>query len=279
MEFWKMQGCGNDFILLDGRFDGRGDESYSSDAAKYCSRKFSIGADGFIVVKDSTIADISMVYYNADGSRGEMCGNGIRCFSKYVIENNIINKSKFTVETLNGVKEISAKIKDGVVLAVSVYMGEGYYNPELIPLNTNQYNKERFINETIKVLDKDFAISSVLMGVPHTIIFVSDEMSVEDVKKYGEKIETHSLFPKKTNVNFVKVIDKDNIFVQTWERGCGYTFGCGTGMTAAAMIAYLLNKVNNKVNVSCAGGNVEITLTDSGAFMSGSAEKIYKGQI
>lgn len=279
MEFWKMQGCGNDFIIIDGRFDGREGSSYSEDAAKYCARKFSIGADGFIIVKNSDKADVNMVYYNADGSRGEMCGNGIRCFSKYVIENNIVNKSKFTVETLNGIKEIDTVIEDNSVSLVSVYMGQGFYEPTLIPVDTTQFKKDMLINETINVLDREFTISSVLMGVPHTVAFVSEDMSLEDIKKYGKEIENHDLFPKNTNVNFVKVINRNNISVQTWERGCGYTFGCGTGMTAAVMISNLLDKTDDEVSVFCEGGKVDIILTESGAFMIGSAEKIYVGHM
>ena len=279
MDFWKMQGCGNDFILVDGRFDGRSNDSYSSDAEKYCSRKFSIGADGLIIVKESDIADVTMVYYNADGSRAAMCGNGIRCFSKYVLENNIVDKTTFTVETLNGIKEIDTDFINYKVDSICVYMGEGQYNPELIPMIDKYHSQKSVINEKIIVLDREFEISAVLMGVPHTVIFVNDEMSIEEVEKYGKEIENYNIFPKRTNVNFVKVIDRDNIFVQTWERGCGYTFGCGTGMTAAAMVSSLLDKTNDKVKVTCSGGNVEITLTDTGAYMKGSAEKVYKGTL
>ena len=144
MKFWKMQGCGNDFIVLDGRFDGRSEDSYSLDAEKYCSRKFSVGADGFIIVKDSNVADIQMVYYNADGSRGEMCGNGIRCFSKYIVENKIINKAVFTVETLGGCKEIHIQSDvNGYVSSISVNMGNGNFEPELIPVQDIYKNKEK----------------------------------------------------------------------------------------------------------------------------------------
>lgn len=280
MDFWKMQGCGNDFILLDGRFDGRGDESYSSDAAKYCSRKFSIGADGFIVVKNSSVADIKMVYYNGDGSRGEMCGNGIRCFSKYVIENNIITKPIFTVETLSGIKEIITEVnKQGLVSSVSVNMGDGSFEPEHIPVHDIYKRNSRFINENIVVKDKEFKVNAMLMGVPHAVIFVDEEMDVEDIEKYGKEIENHPAFPKKTNVNFVKVIDKNNIFVQTWERGCGYTFGCGTGMTASAIIANCFDYVSSTVNVSSPGGNVTIQIKLNGNYMIGSADKVYEGTV
>lgn len=280
MKFWKMQGCGNDFIVIDGRFDSRSDNSYSEDALRLCNRKFSIGADGFIIVKNSISSDIKMVYYNADGSRGEMCGNGIRCFSKYVVENRIIQKSIFTVETLGGQKEIQLQIEiDGTVSSVSVDMGQGFFEPELIPVHNIFQNKKRFIDETITVLDKEFKVSSMLMGVPHTVIFVDEEMSIEEIEMYGKEIEKHQTFPKRTNVNFVRVIDKNNIFVQTWERGCGYTYGCGTGMTASAIIANYFGEVSRNVNVFSFGGSVNIKITTEGTVMTGSAERVFEGRI
>ena len=245
MNFWKMQGCGNDFIVIDGRFDNRNDDSYSTDASKLCSRKFSIGADGFIVVKDSNKSDIKMVYYNSDGSRGEMCGNGIRCFSKYVYDNKILDANKFTVETLGGEKEIYLSLDvNSNIISISVDMGTGFFEPELIPVHDIFKDKPRFIDETITVLDREFKVSSMLMGVPHTVVFVEDDMSIEDVEKYGKAIETHSFFPKKTNVNFVRIVNKHNMYVKTWERGCGYTYGCGTGMTASAIISNYFGKTS-----------------------------------
>lgn len=280
MNFWKMQGCGNDFIVLDGRLDGRDDDSYSQDAERYCTRRLSIGADGFIVVKDSTIADIKMVYYNADGTRAAMCGNGIRCFSKYVIENKIITKSIFTVETLNGIKEIFIELDAfNNISSITVNMGDGNLEPELIPVHNINKNKNRFIDETIVVEDKEFKVSSMLMGVPHTIVFIENEMTVENIEKYGKAIENHPIFPERTNVNFVKVVDKQNIIVQTWERGCGYTLGCGTGMTASAIIANLFDYVTSTVNVASPGGKVTIKIKLNGNYMLGSAEKIYEGTI
>lgn len=280
MKFWKMQGCGNDFIVIDGRYDNRSDDSYSTDALKLCSRKFSIGADGFIIVKDSDKSDIKMVYYNSDGSRGEMCGNGIRCFSKYVFDNNIINSDRFTVETLGGEKEIILDLnKDNIIKSISVDMGTGFFEPELIPVHDLFKDKPRFIDESIFVLGKEFKVSSILMGVPHTIVFVDDDISIEDLMLYGKEIENHKFFPKKTNVNFVKVINKNSIYVKTWERGCGYTYGCGTGMTASAIISNYFDKTSNNVNVVSVGGSVDIKITSSGVFMSGSAEKVFEGLI
>lgn len=280
MKFWKMQGCGNDFIVIDGRLDGRSDDSYSEDASRFCNRKFSIGADGFIVVKNSVLSDIKMVYYNADGSRGEMCGNGIRCFSKYIIENKIIEKSVFSVETLGGEKEINLQIEEnGEVSSISVDMGQGSFEPELIPVHNIYKDKKRFIDETIVILDREFKVSSMLMGVPHTVVFVDEEIDIKELEKYGPEIENHPAFPNRTNVNFVRVIDKNNIFVQTWERGCGYTYGCGTGMTASAIITNYFGYTSKNVNVSSFGGRVNIKISAEGTLMTGSAEKVFEGNI
>ena len=279
MKFWKMQGCGNDFIIIDGRFSKRSADSYSTDAQMYCSRKFSIGADGFIVVKNSDLCDIQMVYYNADGSRAAMCGNGIRCFSRYVFDNKIVDKSSFTVETLNGVQNIkidSVDLNDNA-RSISVDMGEFYLDSKKVPVNSDD---DIFLEKTIIANGKAFKVSSVLVGVPHTIIFTDNDLKVEELEIDGAAIEKHQIFPKKTNVNFVRVINRNEIFVQTWERGCGYTFGCGTGMAASAVIANQLNKVNNSITVHSIGGSLEIKLNNKNntILMKGSAEKTYSGE-
>ncbi|MDR1773743.1 MAG: diaminopimelate epimerase [Clostridioides sp.] len=324
MKFWKLHGIGNDFIAIDGRFDGIDSNEYSKLASTVCHRKFSVGADGLLVVKNSDVADVEMVYYNSDGSRAHMCGNGIRCFSKFAYENKIVEKDEFEVYTLDGIKKISLNIVDNKINTIKVDMGKGSFLAEDVPVKTyyekfitiessknesdkisndslkNESNKisndslknesdkiaseslknnskeEFFIEQEVQVLDKKFKMSSILMGVPHTIIFV-DEFIMEDILKYGSAIEKHSIFPEKTNVNFVKVIDKNNIEVRTFERGCGYTFGCGTGMTASAMICKYLGKTTDSVNVSSEGGTVTIDITDENAFMTGPAIKICEG--
>lgn len=275
MKFWKMQGVGNDFIAFDGRFDNINSNAYREMAVKLCDRRFGIGADGLLIVKDSSTCDIEMVYYNNDGSRGEMCGNGIRCFSKFVYENNIVNKETFTVDTLDGRKIITLSIEANKVYTVKVDMGMYSLEPENIPVLSNIDNDKDFINKRINLSDTSIIVSSLLMGVPHTIVFV-DEVSEEIVNRYGSEIENHKIFPKKTNVNFVKVEGKENIKVYTWERGCGFTLGCGTGMTASAIICNLLNKTKDKVNVKCPGGEVKIDISDK-IYMIGDAQKVFEG--
>ena len=275
MKFWKLQGIGNDFIAIDGRYDNIDNNDYKLLAKKVCHRRFSVGADGLLVVKNSNVADIELVYYNSDGSRASMCGNGLRCFVKFVYDNNIVNKEEFDVYTLDGIKKIKINLKNKEIDTITVNMGKGSFKSCDIPVKTD---KEVFINEKIHVLDRDFNINSILMGVPHTIIFV-EEINMDEVHKYGPLIEKHEIFPQKTNVNFVKVIDQDNILVRTWERGCGYTLGCGTGMTASVIISNYLKKVGNSVNVISEGGNITIDLIKDEAYMSGKSEKICEGNL
>ena len=273
MKFWKLQGIGNDFIAIDGRNDNIDSDNYSELAKKVCHRKFSVGADGLLVVKNSNLADVEMVYYNSDGSRASMCGNGLRCFVKFVYDNNIVNKNKFDVYTLDGIKHIKIDLNDKDIETITVNMGKGSFKSSDVPVNTN---KEVFINEKIHVLDKDFTVSTMLMGVPHTVVFV-DEINMDDIHKYGPLIEKNEIFPQKTNVNFVKIIDEKNILVRTWERGCGYTLGCGTGMTASVIISNYLNKVETSVKVTSEGGSIVIDLIENEAYMSGKAVKICEG--
>lgn len=273
MKFWKLQGIGNDFIAIDGRFDNIDTDNYGELAKKVCHRRFSVGADGLLVVKNSDVADVEMVYYNSDGSRAHMCGNGIRCFVKFVYDNNIVDKEEFDVYTLDGIKKIKINLKENKIDTVKINMGSGSFKSYDIPVNDED---DTFINKTVKVLDKEFTISSMLMGVPHTIVFV-DEFDMDEVHKYGSLLEKHEKFPKKTNVNFVKVLDEENIIVRTWERGCGYTLGCGTGITASVIISNYLGKVGKSVNVTSEGGSIKIDLEEDFAYMTGNAVKICEG--
>ena len=253
MEFIKMHGTGNDFIFLldlDNKYIGQ--ES--------------------VLVRKSEIADIKMVIVNSDGSAANMCGNAIRCFGKYVFENNIINKDIITVETGDGVKELKLKINsDKKVETVKVYMGEITFDGSLIPLK----NKNKLIDEDIVDNGKKYKASSILVGVPHTVIFVEDDNY--DVTE-GKYIEKYELFEEGTNVNFVKVIDDENILVRTWERGAGATYSCGTGCSASVVICNKLNLTKDKVNVRVPGGQLRIELEGTSIYMIGDAEFICSGK-
>ncbi len=274
MEFWKLHGIGNDFIAMDKRFDNKDSSSYSDLAKEVCNRRFSVGADGLLIVKNSSIADVEMVYYNSDGSRAQMCGNGLRCFAKFVYDNNIVKKEEFSVDTLDGIKKVKLNINDEKIESIKVNMGIGSFKSKDILLDEN---KNKFIGEKINVLDKEFNASFILMGVPHVIILVN-KLDMNEVHKYGKEIETYKIFPNKTNVNFVKVEDKNNISVRTFERGCGYTLGCGTGMTASAIICNYLGLTDKSVNVASQGGCVKIDIEDF-VYMTGPATKICEGNV
>ena len=275
MKFWKLQGIGNDFIAIDGRDDNINSDDYGKLAKSVCHRKFSVGADGLLVVKNSNVADIEMVYYNSDGSRASMCGNGLRCFVKFVYDNNIVNKEKIDVDTLDGIKKIKINLKNKDIDTITVNMGQGSFKCSDIPINSNE---EIFINKEINVLDEKFIVNCMHMGVPHTVIFVED-MDMNKIHKYGPLIEKHEIFPEGTNVNFVKIIDEKNILVRTWERGCGYTLGCGTGITASVIISNYLKKVKDSVKVTSEGGSIIIDFIDNEAYMTGKAIKICEGNL
>ncbi len=269
-----MQGAGNDFIVfnnLDKRY-----KDYSKLAQKLCDRHFGIGADGLMACEKSESHDIKMLYYNQDGSKADMCGNGIRCFSKFVYENKIINKHSFVVETSAKNYDIDLIIKNDEVNLVKVNMGLARLNSNLVPVVSDD---DDFINQEIMVDKRKFRASAILLGVPHLIIF-EDNISDFDLDYYGSKLENMlELFPQKINVNFVKIIDKSSIAVKTYERGCGYTLACGTGMTSSAYIANKLNYVSDKIKVFSQGGEVDINIIKDKIYMTGPAQKICEGRV
>lgn len=273
MEFTKMEAAGNDFVVFDG-FKYK-IKDYGQLALKACDRHFSVGADGILVCEASDVADIKMVYYNSDGSRGEMCGNGIRCFSKYVYEKGLVDKKIFTVETLAGIKTIWLETdSENRVKTVRVNMGKPLFEAKDIPV---ELDRERVIEETMDINGQKIVFSSLLVGVPHTVIFVDDIKNV-DVNELGRKIEVHPLFPKKTNVNFVEVVDRDNINIYTWERGAGRTLGCGTGSCASVVIGNMIGKLSNTVHVKTEGGELEVQVEeDFEIYMKGKANIICDG--
>jgi diaminopimelate epimerase len=264
MEFMKYQGTGNDFLIV----KEQADVDYSALAVQMCDRHFGIGADGLIYPSSSEVADIKMNFYNADGSIAAMCGNGIRCFGKYLIDNGIIENDPMTIETLAGIKTL-VQVDDDFI---KVDMGERSLESKDI---VNFY-ADQLINKKIFIHDREFDISTILFGVPHTIIFV-ENFDLELIEKYGHLIETHDLFTEGTNVNFVKVIDDENINVMTWERGVGRTLSCGTGVCASTIVANHLEKVKTKVNVKVLGGNLGVELIDDQVYLLGEAKAICQG--
>lgn len=273
IKFSKMHGAGNDFVIVTAE-NVKGLD-YSILAKKMCDRHFGIGADGLMIVENSVTSDIQMIYYNSDGSRAEMCGNGIRCFSKFVYNKKIVTKKDFTVETLAGEKKIKLYSTNNNVQNIVVDMGKPSLNTKDIPVKSD---KETFINQKIIVKDQEINVSSILMGVPHTVIFV-DNLEKYPVNRIGPIIENYEIFTQKTNVNFVEIVERNFIKVDTWERGAGKTLACGTGVCASVYISKLLKYVDDKVFVQVPGGKLNIFIDkDDNIFMEGSAEFICDGK-
>ncbi|MBM6859655.1 diaminopimelate epimerase [Clostridium saudiense] len=272
MKFQKFHGTGNDFILFNE--SDLNIEDYSLLAKKVCDRHFGVGADGMIIISESTKADIRMKFYNADGSIASMCGNGIRCFAKFVYENRLVDKKKFTVETLAGIMKPEVIVDNNEVKFVKVNLGKAVFLSNEIPKGKNN---KYFINEEINVEGTNLEISSLVVGTIHTILFVNDFNDV-DIKTIGHAIEHNKIFPIKTNVNFCKVIDEENIEVITWEKGVGITLACGTGAASSAVIGSILKGCANKVNVKVLGGNLIIEQKNEEIFMTGPVEFICRGE-
>jgi diaminopimelate epimerase len=242
-------------------------------AKRLCERRFSVGADGLLLVYNSTVADVKMRIFNSDGSEAEMCGNGIRCFAKYCYENGITKKSEFAVETLSGIRHVWLTFNGNEVATVNVDMGVPNWERASLPM----LGEGTCINCNLEVDGEPYKITCLSMGNPHCVIFVEnvDEFPVDYV---GPIIENDRAFPKRTNVGFVQVINKGELKVRVWERGCGETQACGTGTCAAVAAANKLGKVGNKVSVHVLGGDLQVEVTKT-LFLSGAAEKVYEGTL
>lgn len=268
--FTKMHGNGNDFIVIDNRDNLA--INWEKDPEFLCDRRFGIGCDQLILVEESESEDIKMRIFNADGSEVEMCGNGIRCFAKYVYERGIITKREMRVETLAGTI-IPVFQESGVV---KVDMGNAILNGLEIPTTIN---KKPVLAETITIDGNDLQFTAVSMGNPHAVFFVA---SVDDVplEKWGPLIENHVFFPKRINVEFIEVVSRSEVKMRVWERGASETLACGTGACASAVAAVLNGHTDRDVFVRLKGGDLEITyLEDGRVFMTGGATEVFDGEI
>lgn len=272
MEFEKVHGLGNDFILLED--DGK-PRDWNALAARLCERRLSVGADGILIVLPSSNADIRMRIINADGSEAEMCGNGIRCFAKYVYERGIVKKQDMAVETLAGIMRPKLIIENGVVTDVCVDMGYPAFDRASIPMQ----GEGEATDVGIEAGGQKVAVTSLLMGVPHTVV-LTDGIDDETAARLGSAIEKHEMYPRKTNVNFVQVIDRDNIRVLTWERGAALTFACGTGSCASVVALARKGLVNRRVAVHLKAGRLIIDyLEDGRVLMTGPAQRVYRAEM
>jgi len=281
IKFTKMHGLGNDYIYINtiNNENVIEKERVQSLARFLCNRHFGVGADGIILIEKSNIADFKMSIYNQDGSQAQMCGNGIRCFAKYVYEYGLTSKKIIKIETISGIKTAYLRIENNEVLEVTICMGSPIFEIE-------QLKKQKFIIEScnneinINLENKDFKIFPVSMGNPHAVVFINKIESL-DIQKYGKLIENNNIFPEKTNVEFVKVIDRGHIKMKVWERGAGETYACGTGACAAVAICASKGFTRRRVTVNLKGGDLYInwSLQDNFIYMSGIATKVFEGTI
>lgn len=273
MEFTKMQGLGNDYVYVNCFKEKI--ENPSEMAVKVSDRHFGIGSDGLILIKPSEVADFEMEMYNADGSRGEMCGNGIRCVAKYVYDYGLTDKTSISVETLGGIKYLDLTVEHGKVTLVKVDMGTPILKPELIPIVAKG---ETVIDEPIMVGGKEYHMTGVSMGNPHDVVFM-DDIKILEIEKIGPLFENHERFPNRINTEFVNVIDRHTAQMRVWERGSGETLACGTGACAVAVACILNGLTENTVTVKLLGGDLQIEWDreKNTVYMTGPAEVSFDG--
>ncbi|MGB9620519.1 MAG: diaminopimelate epimerase [Armatimonadota bacterium] len=277
MRFVKMHGAGNDFVVVDGAREKIPEEQLAATAVRVCDRHFGVGADGLILVLPSRVANFRMRIFNPDGSEAEMCGNGIRCFAKYVFDRKLHTDVVMTVETLGGIKTLKLNTVGGKVQTVRVDMGEPRLLRSEIPMRGDPGSK--VIAEPLRVGGRKIEVTCVSMGNPHCVTFV-DDVEHYPVDKIGPQIENHRSFPARTNVEFVEVLGKDEIRVRTWERGAGETLACGTGSCASLVAACLNEKVGRRATVHLRGGDLLIEWAGNNRlFMTGPAEEVFEGKL
>lgn len=275
MEFTKMHGCGNDYVYVNGFTNKIENPNKLSEIVS--NRNFGIGSDGLIVINPSDVADFKMSMYNADGSEGKMCGNGIRCVAKYVYDNKMTDKTTITVETLSGIKTLVLNVEDEKVKTVRVNMATPILKSKDVPVVSD---KEQVIDEPIKVNDKEYRITCVSMGNPHAVTFIDDTDSLE-IEKIGPLFENNEIFPDRVNTEFIQVVDRNNIKMRVWERGSGETLACGTGACASVVACVLNGLTENKVTVSLLGGDlfIEYNQEENVVYMTGPATISFTGNI
>ncbi len=275
IKFTKMHGLGNDYVYIDAI--NQKIENESSLAKFVSNRHFGIGSDGLILICKSEVADFKMRMFNSDGSEAEMCGNGIRCVGKFVYDKGLTNKTTVKIETLAGIKTLILNTKDGKVETARVDMGEPILEAEKIPVISTE---EPVKNLELEAENKKFKFTCVSMGNPHAITIVENTKEF-DVEKYGKVLEIDKAFPKKANIEFAQIIDRQNINMRVWERGAGETLACGTGACATAVACNLNGLTDRKVNIELLGGtlNIEWNETDNHVYMTGPAVTVFDGEL
>lgn len=276
MKFTKMHGCGNDYVYVDCTNEMI---ENPSEVSKYVSdRHFGIGSDGLILICSSETADFRMAMYNADGSEGAMCGNGIRCVAKYVYDKGLTDKKNISIETKSGIKELELTVEDGKVSLVKVNMGAPILNAKDIPVDVDT---EKCIDSDINIDGKEYKITCVSMGNPHAVTFIDEDVKTFPIEKIGPKFENHPMFPDRVNTEFVQVLNRHEVNMRVWERGSGETLACGTG-TCATVVACVLNGLtDDEVTVHLLGGDLFIKYDreNDTVWMTGPAVIAFEGTI
>ena len=275
MKFTKMQAIGNDYVYVNCLQETI--ENPSELAKKISDRHYGVGSDGLIMINPSDKADFEMEMYNADGSRGEMCGNGIRCVAKYVYDYGLTDKTSISVETLAGIKYLDLTVEDGKVVLVKVDMGKPMLRPEEVPVVSE---KEEVIDEPITVDGQEYRMTCVSMGNPHAVVFIDQDVKEFPLETVGVKFENHERFPKRVNTEFVNVLDRHTAQMRVWERGSGETLACGTGACAVAVACALNGLTEDEVTVKLLGGDLQIKWDreKNTVYMTGPAEVVFDGE-
>ncbi|MDO9634896.1 MAG: diaminopimelate epimerase [Paludibacter sp.] len=277
MKFTKMHGTGNDYIYINGFIEQI--ENPAEKAIRWSDRHKGIGSDGLVLILPSQSSDFKMKMFNADGSESEMCGNASRCIGKYVYDNGMTDKTELTLETLAGEKKLKLFLgRDGKVDTVTVDMGEPILESAAIPTTIN---KELVINESVRFHDDlQYNITTVSMGNPHAVIFLDDIANL-DLPEIGPRIENASIFPNRTNTEFIEVVSKDKVKMRVWERGSGETMACGTGACASAVAGVLNGLTDRKIDIELLGGTltIEWKASDNHVYLTGNAVTVFEGEI
>lgn len=277
IKFTKMHGCGNDYVYINGFTEMVPQEQKPDFVRQISDRHFGIGSDGAIFINPAKEADFEMEMYNADGSRSEMCGNGMRCVGKYVYDYGLIDKTEFSVISAGKIKYLTLTIEDGKAVQIRVNMGEPILTPEEIPVVADI---TPVINEPITVLDTEYKMTCVSMGNPHAVVFVDDTASFP-VNEIGPYFENHEKFPNRTNTEFVQVVDRNHINMRVYERGTGETLACGTGCCASVVACILNGLTDENVYVNVLGGVVQVEWNreENSVYMTGPATTVFDGEI
>ncbi len=276
MNFTKMHGCGNDYVYVDCTKEMI--ENPGEVSKKVSHRHFGIGSDGLILICSSDVADFRMAMYNADGSEGAMCGNGIRCVAKYVYDKGLTDKKNLSIETKSGIKKLELTVEDGKVSLVKVNMGAPILKSKDIPVAVDT---EECIDADINVDGKDYKITCVSMGNPHAVTFIDEDVKKFPLDKVGPKFENHPMFPDRVNTEFVQVLNRHEVNMRVWERGSGETFACGTG-TCATVVACVLNGLtDDEITVHLLGGDILVKYDreNDTVWMTGPAAIAFEGTI